>query len=397
MRVLDVLLFLLALPALVASGYLALLALASRRAPAPAPVTPRLRFALVVPAHDEEGGIARTVQSLLALAWPADLRRVVVVADNCSDQTAARAAAAGAVVWERRDAERRGKGYALELAFERLLAEGWADAAVVIDADTVASPHLLAAFAARLEAGAQAVQAEYGVQNPDASWRTELMRLALALFHVVRSRGRERLGVSCGLRGNGMCFSARLLREVPHRAFSLVEDLEYGIRLGEAGHRVHFAAEAHVLGEMVAGERASRSQRRRWEDGRRAMARTAGWPLLSRGLRRRDGVLLDLALDVLVPPLARLGGLVVAGVLGALALSAVLGAPAASLWAWGGALALLGLYLLRGWQLSGLGARGVLLLLWAPAYLVWKVWLALQRPAHAKGEWVRTARGGEPP
>ena len=98
-----------------------------------------------------------------------------------------------------------------------------------MDADTLVSPNLLRAFAARLDAGAAAVQARYGVRNPDASWRTRLMAIAFALFHDLRSLGRERLGLSAGLRGNGMCFSTRLLREVPHQAFSVVEDLEYGL------------------------------------------------------------------------------------------------------------------------------------------------------------------------
>ena len=87
----------------------------------------------------------------------------------------------------------------------------------------------------------------------------------------MRSHARERLGVCCGLRGNGMCFSHALIREVPHDAFCVVEDVEYGIRIGKNGHRVFYAYEAEVLGEMVAGEKASRSQRRRWEGGRVAL------------------------------------------------------------------------------------------------------------------------------
>ena len=102
-----------------------------------------------------------------------------------------------------------------------------------------------------------------------------------------------------------MCFTHAVLREVPHEAFSIVEDLEYGIRLGRAGHRVHYAWEAEVLGEMVSGEKASRSQRRRWEGGRWAMTRQFGLPLLARGAcASATRVLLDLAMDLLVPPLS---------------------------------------------------------------------------------------------
>ena len=78
-----------------------------------------------------------------------------------------------------------------------------------------------------------------------------MMTIALATFHGVRSLARERLGLSCGLRGNGMGFSKAVLRANPYSAFSIVEDLEYGLQLGYAGFRVQYVHEASVLGQMV--------------------------------------------------------------------------------------------------------------------------------------------------
>ena len=205
--------------------YLGLLTLLS--VPRRAPVASKLaKFVVVVPAHNEEAQIATTVQSLKAVDYPAELFDVLVVADNCTDATAAHAEAAGARVLQRQNDQLRGKGYALEYAFDTILTDPTVDAAVVVDADTVVSRSLLRAFAARLELGFLAVQAEYGVRNPDASWRTRLMAVALGMFHRLRSLGRERLEVSAGLRGNGMCFATKLLREHPHKAFGLVEDVE---------------------------------------------------------------------------------------------------------------------------------------------------------------------------
>jgi len=388
-------LVLLAVPALLTTGYLAILTLFSlpQRAPARAPRT--LRFDVIVPAHDEEAGVARTVRNLLALDWPADRFRVIVVADNCSDRTGERAVAEGATVLVRRDDERRGKGYALQFAFARVLADGFADAAVVVDADTLASRNMLAAFAARLGAGAHAVQADYGVLNPDASWRTRLIAIAFALFHNLRSLGRERLGVSCGLRGNGMCFSADVLRRVPHSAFSIVEDVEYGIRLGRAGVRIHYAAEARVLGEMVSRDAAARSQRRRWEGGRMEIVRLHGFDLLEQGLRGRDRLLLDLALDVLIPPLSWIAAYTALGT-GAVAMLTLGGAvPAWTILPWLLPCAFLVAYVLRGVQLSGMGLRGVASLAWVPAYMLWKLVLLLPAPREKTSDWVRTARERE--
>jgi 1,2-diacylglycerol 3-beta-glucosyltransferase len=388
-----------ALPVLAWTVYLAALALLSfgRVVPA-ANGAAATRFDLIVPAHDEESGIAATVASLLEAEYPTALRRVVVVADNCQDATAARAAEAGAVVLERHDLDRRGKGYALAHAFERSLADGVADAVVVVDADTNVSRNLLAAFDVRLRSGARAVQAHYGVANARASWRTRLMHIGFTLFHDVRSRARERMRVSAGLRGNGMAFAVATLRAVPHDAFSIVEDVEYGIRLGLAGHRVHYAAEAQVLGQMVSSERASRSQRARWEGGRFALARRHGGGLFRQGLRRRSLVLLDLAMDLFVPPLTYVA---LATFVGTLASALWLAFGHGAVWSaapWLVAFACLGAYVVRGVWLSGVGFRAVLDLTWAPVYMVWKVALALRsfrtRGGTGKSEWVRTTREG---
>lgn len=387
----DLLLSLLAMPVLAAAAYLAWLALLARPAASPRPGA-GLRFDVVVPAHDEEAGLPDTLASLHALDYPPALFRLVVVADNCTDRTQERAHAAGARVLVRHDPDRRGKGWALAFAFERLLAEDFAQAFVVVDADTIVSPNLLSAFAARFQAGGEALQARYGVRNPESSWRNRLLHLALTLFHDVRSEARERLELSCGLRGNGMAFARRLLLAVPHEAVSLVEDLEYGVRLGLAGLRVQYVGEAAVLGDMAASEGASRAQRRRWEIGRFLVAKQWLPTLLHEALRRRSGVLFDLALDLLVPPLSYLVLAAVLGLAGSLLGIAIgLGTSVAAA-LWGAAVLGLAFYVTRGFARSGLGARGVKDLLLVPAFVAWKLFLWLRPDPRWKGEWVRTAR-----
>ncbi len=401
--VVNLVLVVLAVPVIAWTSYLAALAILSWPAPprndgraGALPADSVTKFDVIVPAHNEEVGIASTVRNLLALDYPVGMYRVVVVADNCSDGTALRAAEAGAAVLERSDAERRGKGYALAHAFERSLLAGRVDAVAVIDADTTATPNLLRAFDARFQRGAQAVQAEYRVANRD-SWRTRLMHIGFTLFHDVRSRARERMKVSAGLRGNGMAFSLPLLREVPHEAFSIVEDVEYGVRLGLAGHRVEYAGDAQVFGEMVSSGAASRSQRQRWEGGRWALARRHGWPLLVEGLRKRSLLLLDLAADLLVPPLTYVVLLVAVGFL---ASTAWIELGRGAWWTvapWCLAGAGLAIYIARGLWLARVGPRVVLDLLWAPVYMIWKVVLATRSTSAREKKWVRTARPGEKP
>jgi len=388
---LNLLLFVLALPATAVSLYLLILTLLSRAPPLAAPRSSRrLRFDIVVPAHNEAAAIEGVVANLRRIDWPADGFRVLVVADNCTDSTAALARAAGAEVLERQDTQRRGKGYALDFAFRASQAHGWAYAVVVVDADTEVSANLLEALAARIEHGAKVVQAHYGVLNSQVSWRTRLMAIALASFHRVRSRARERLQLSCGIRGNGWSITHGLLHQVPYRAFSLTEDIEYGIDLGLAGYRVHYADEAHVAAMMVPDELAARTQRQRWEDGRLQLIRSKTLSLLRAAMGPRGGVCLDLALDLLVLPLSYVALNV--AVLIVFAGVALLFDSSMEIWLWlglGCGMSLL-LYVMRGWQLSGVGMRGLVDLIRAPSFVLWKVLLMLR--AHESAEWVRTKR-----
>ncbi len=212
-----------------------------------------VRLAVVVPAHDEDLTIARTVQSLLAAgcsahvahpagetaagAWEAS---IFVVAHNCSDATAKMAAGAGARVIELNDPRQRGKGAALRCGFEAARRAG-ANAFLAIDADSVASPNLIPATCAALEAGAAATQCRYELELPPTGPFRLLDRLRVLAFrgiNVLRARGRAGLGFSAGLFGNGFALTAGALERVPFSVNSICEDLEYHIRLVCAGLRV---------------------------------------------------------------------------------------------------------------------------------------------------------------
>jgi cellulose synthase/poly-beta-1,6-N-acetylglucosamine synthase-like glycosyltransferase len=379
----------LALPATFSCAYLALLTLLSWPLRSPGRSSRRHCFDVIVPAHNEEAGIARTVSSLLAMDWPRSDFRVLVIADNCSDATAAVARGAGAHVLERQDLTLRGKGYALAYAFAWSMNDSFASAVVVVDADAEVSANLLQAFAVRMERGARAVQANYGILNPWASWRTQLITIAKGAFHVVRSRARERLNLSCGVRGNGWCVTHTLLREVPYRYFSLTEDVEYGIALGMAGCRVEYAGEAHSDADMASSEKTARTQRQRWEQGRFQLIRSMTVPLLLAAIRRRSLVCLDLAFDLMVPPLSYLTLNIV--LLGLIAGLVSFWDKSATVWIWWAlaCAAILVLHVLRGWQLSGMGFRGLLALAHVPGFILWRIWLLLGRKT---SEWVRTER-----
>lgn len=261
------------------------------------------RFVVVVPAHDEEESIGRTLESLAALDYPAGLVEVIVLADNCSDATAQLAGGRGATVWERSGGGSGGKGAALAWGLGRITAERPAvDAVAVVDADCLVAPNLLAAFDARIRTGATAVQASYQAANPSASAVSGLRYASLALVNHVRPLGKAALGLSPGLFGTGMAFSSAMLSRLPWTACSLVEDQEYHLELVAAGERVAFAPETCVQSAMPVSLRASRSQQARWDAGRGRLLRSWTPRLLAEGARRRDPARLNAALEPLVPP-----------------------------------------------------------------------------------------------
>lgn len=367
--------------------------------------SPLTRFIFVIPAHNEESGIAGTVKSCLESHYPESLRSVWVIADNCTDSTASRAIEAGAQVFERFDATKKSKGYALECFFETM---STFDAAVIVDADTLVDPVALNDFDARVRAGQDWIQGYYGVTNADSSWRTKLMTYALALFNGVWLWGQDACGLGCALRGNGMCFSREGLRRQPWRAYGLAEDLEFSWLLRLAGERVHFSPKARVYGEMVSrGGQAAASQRQRWEEGRAELKLRFApelWQSTRLGWFKKCVALCDL----FAPPLSRIVGawvisvaLIVAYVFlawerpietqstWALAPEVARAAFAALVTLQGTIGACLLFYLASPFVLLELPIRYLKALCMAPAYIVWKASIALRKkPA----SWVRTQR-----
>lgn len=293
-------------PALVAS-YLVVLTLAAllgRAAGPPAGPASR-RFALAIPAHNEAALIGRLLASLRELDYPEDRFQVYVVADNCTDGTASLARSMGARVHERFDDSLQGKGFALRWLLERIRAdEQRHDAFVVLDADSVVAPNFLRRMDARLEAGSQVIQAYYSVLNAGASPLATLRYAALAALHYLRPLGRSALGLSCGLKGNGMCFSAPVLERFAWRWFALAEDVEFHLALVREGVRVDFAPETWVRADMPVTFAQAASQNARWERGRLELLRRQVPSLLGDGVRRRSLLRLDAVAEQCIPPLS---------------------------------------------------------------------------------------------
>jgi len=269
---------------------------------------PSTRFLILIPAHNEERLLPNLLESLRSQQYPRSQYSIHVVADNCTDQTAA-IARQYAIVHERTDNQQRGKGYALQWLLQRIWASGeMHDGLVFLDADSLVSPNFLAVMAARLHRGEKAVQAYYAVQNPASSWAESLRFTAFAALHYLRPQGRMLLGGSAGLKGNGMVFPAEIPR-VHSWSASITEDMAYHMSVILAGERVTVAPDAIVYGEMPSTLARSQAQHARWEQGRLEMARhylpkllSRAWALLQRGKWRDAFIFFDAGMEHLIPP-----------------------------------------------------------------------------------------------
>ncbi|HEU5086626.1 MAG TPA: glycosyltransferase family 2 protein, partial [Roseiflexaceae bacterium] len=309
-------------------GYLLVLTAAALFAPRTTPKRngpPTNRFLILIPAHNEEQLLPKTIANLQQLDYPRQLYEIHVVADNCTDRTAAVGRQGGAIVHERFDASLRGKGYALEWLLAQIRTSGIIyDAVLILDADSVVSPNYLSVMDARLARGERVIQGYYAVRQPEGSRSAGIRAVALTVLHFLRPQGRMVLGGSTGLKGNGMVFAADILRS--HRwTASLTEDIEYHMTLILAGERAMFAPDAVVWAEMPDSLRAAQSQNERWEKGRMEMVQQFVPRLLAEGLKRRNFLLFDAAVEQLIPPFSVVTGASGAVLLAALALRTPIG------------------------------------------------------------------------
>jgi cellulose synthase/poly-beta-1,6-N-acetylglucosamine synthase-like glycosyltransferase len=351
----------------------------------------RPRLAVLVPAHDEQGGVAGTVLGLLPQLGPGD--RLIVIADNCTDGTAAAAIAAGASVIERHDPDRRGKGHAIQFGLEHLDADP-PEVVVLVDADCRVSPGGIATIAGRAAVTGRPVQAEYLLGAPERpTAKGVISALAVLVRNRVRPRGLHRLGLPCHLTGSGMAFPWRVLRDAPETGSNLVEDLVMGIQMAQRGHPPLLCPQASVESELPEADAAAMKQRRRWEHGQLQTLVKYGPRLVLGGLLRARPDLVGLGLDLVVPPLALLIMLQLAAAAG-LALVAALGwaswAPALLA---GAGLAAVTLAVLLGWARFARHSLPFRYLLHVPFYVLWKIPLYLSLLVGRKQKtWERTER-----
>jgi cellulose synthase/poly-beta-1,6-N-acetylglucosamine synthase-like glycosyltransferase len=347
------------------------------------------RIAVLVPAHNESIDLLPTLADLKEQLASGD--RLLVVADNCTDDTAAVAKAEGAEVVERHDAERRGKGYALDFGLAHL-ARDPAEIVIIIDADCRLADGAIDELASTCAATRRPVQALNLMRAPAGSRiNHRAAEFAWRIKNWIRPLGLRRLGLPCQLLGTGMAFPWDVIRKADLASGAIVEDLKLGLELARAGSPPLFCPTATVTSEFSSSTEGAKTQRLRWEQGHLAMI-SAVPSLICHALARQNHALLALALDIAVPPLALLALLTVAmAALGGFATA--FGCGSAALIISAANVSMLGSAVFLAWLKCGrdvLPLRSMFSLL---SYVVGKLPLYLQILFRRQKTWIRTDRG----
>lgn len=300
----------------------------------------------------------------------------------------------GTTVLERTNPNQIGKGYALRWAFDKVLThEKNYDAIVVVDADSLVSGNFLEVMNDYLDRGSRVIQSSDLVLPEPGNWSVEATRIGFLLYNYVKPLGRKVLGLNMGLRGNGMCFSTDVLRETPWQAWSLTEDVEYGLVLLLKGVDIDFAPEAEVIAQMPLEASNAETQRSRWEIGRFQIIRSYMPKFLYKSITKASPAYFDIFIELITPPFVNMMFMVTcifgAGIL--LWLFALL--PAVHVLMWGLLLATGVIYLFIGLYVGGADKSLYKSLLRLPRYISWKLKVYVKALINGKEEdWIRTTR-----
>jgi cellulose synthase/poly-beta-1,6-N-acetylglucosamine synthase-like glycosyltransferase len=270
---------------------------------------PCRRIAVLVPAHNEGVAIAATLEDIKAQLRAGD--RLLVVADNCTDDTAAVARLSGAEVVDRQDSERIGKGYALDWGL-RHLDKDPPDVLVMIDADCRLAEGSIARLTGACSMTGRPVQALYLMTVPDGSRiNKQIAAFAWRVKNWVRPLGLGGLGLPCQMVGTGMAFPWPVIRTADLASGWIVEDLKLGLDLAAAGHPPLFCPSARVTSQFASSAWGADIQRSRWEHGHIMTILKLAPRILCIAIARANFSLLALTLDLAVPPLSLLALLLI--------------------------------------------------------------------------------------
>ena len=350
--------------------------------------------AVLVPAHNESSGLLPTLVNIQDQLLPHD--RLLVIADNCSDDTAAVAKAGGAEVVERNDPTKRGKGYALDWGVQHL-SSAPPEIIIIVDADCRLAIGAIDNLTRACATTGRPIQARYLMTVPvDSQINHQVAEFSWRVKNWLRPLGLRALKLPCQLMGTGMAFPWNVIRSANLANAHLVEDMKLGLDLTLAGHPPLFCPFTNVTSEFASSAAGAGTQRKRWEQGHLDIIRKNVPRLLAIALARRDANLLAITLDLAIPPLSLLG-LLVLGTFGSTLLYATISHSYLALAVSMTSLLAFTLAGILAWFKCGRDILPAMALLRIPSYAFGKLALYSQfLTGRIESQWTRTDRRKDP-
>src|SRR5215510_1424925 len=350
----------------------------------------RPKVSVIVPARNESVSIAKTIAAIKPQL--ATLDRLVVVADNCSDDTARIAAVEGAEVIERHDQERVGKGYALAHGIQFVGRSGAPEVVILVDADCVLAPGSIDELARVSATHYRPVQATYLQEAPPSAGRAaRIAEFALKVKNYVRPLGARRLGLPCQLMGSGMAFPWSIICSVELSTGHITEDLKLGADLAISGYESLFCPDAKVTSRAPATIEGNQIQRTRWEHGHLAIICEYVPYLFWNACKKRKLSLLAMALDLSIPPLGLFALIMVALTCGSVLVS-LGGFPAWSVIVTASTLPIFAMAIWLAWYRHGRKIVSGRDLLSTPLYALSKIPMFWRFLTNRQIAWIRSER-----
>lgn len=349
------------------------------------------RITVLIPAHNESVNIIPTLDSLKHQT----IRNlhVLVVADNCEDDTALVARTAGVTVIERFDHNLRGKGYALDYGVRHLAKMGAPDYVVIVDADCVLDYNAITALISMAKQKDHPVQACYLMRAPvQSSIKTKVAEFAWLLKNFVRPLGFMKLGLPCQLTGSGMAFSWSLISKVNFASGHIVEDMKMGLDFAEIGYAPLFCPSAVVYSDFPVNDEGIKTQRTRWEHGHLGIIVKDVPSVLWKGITHKNFNLFAMGIDLIVPPLSLMAIMLMSWLMVGLGLTLISSAFVSLLINAVAVFVIFVLAIMLFWLVYGRKIISLGQLLSIPYYIVMKLPIYVKFIVHRQSEWVRSKR-----
>lgn len=272
-------------------------------------------YAVLIAARNEQAVISQLIESIRNQTYPSELIEVFVIADNCTDNTASVAKAAGATVWERFNRYKIGKGYAIDFLLNRIK-EAYPDTSFdgyfVFDADNLLDENYVSEMNKSFSDGNRIITSYRNSKNYGNNWITAGSSLWFLRECQYLSRSRMLLGTSCAVSGTGFLVHSDVFEKTGGWKFYLLtEDIEFSIHNVINGEKIAYCESAMLYDEQPVKFNQSWNQRMRWTKGNIQVCQKYGVKLIKSFFRNRSFSSYDMSMTILPAViLTAIGGII---------------------------------------------------------------------------------------